>query len=98
MTVNCVTSQQTCSSFSFVSVVAVGGAERADGATSSQVFLYPAAVNLRVGVERLDMMGEVTVYVIRNGDLVPNWSAVERKLQPIVMTSLEVVIRAQGIW
>lgn len=68
-----------------------------DGGVSSQVFLFPTAVNTRVVAGRIGFSGEQTVYVILNGRLISRWSAVEPKLWPIFTASLESMIRAQGI-
>jgi len=68
-----------------------------DGGVSSQVFLYPTAVNTRAVADRLGFTGEQTVYVIRNGTLAPRRSVVEPKLRPILVASLEALIRAQGV-
>jgi len=68
-----------------------------DGGTSSQVFLYPAAMNLRTTAERLGSTGKMAAYVIRNGQLKPHWAAVKPKLRPVVMASVATLIRAQGL-
>ena len=59
--------------------------------------LYPAALNLRTATTELGFTGELSIYVVRNGDLEATWTPVERKLRPIVVSSLSVVIRSQGI-
>jgi predicted acylesterase/phospholipase RssA len=68
-----------------------------DGGTSSQVFLFPAAINIRATAERIGLTGQLTAYVIRNGLLKPRWSAVEPKLRPIVLASITTLIRTQGV-
>jgi len=81
--------------------VAAGGQQydelHVDGGVSSQVFLYPTAVNSRVIADRVGLTGKQTVYVIRNGRLTSKRSVVEPELRPILIASLESVIRAQGI-
>jgi predicted acylesterase/phospholipase RssA len=68
-----------------------------DGGTSSQVFLFPAALNIRTTAERIGITGKITGYVIRNGLLKPRWSAIEPKLRPIVLASVTTLIRTQGV-
>ncbi len=68
-----------------------------DGGTSSQVFLYPAAINIQTTAERIGLTGKITTYVIRNGLLKPRWSAIEPKLRPIVLASITTLIRTQGV-
>jgi predicted acylesterase/phospholipase RssA len=68
-----------------------------DGGTSSQVFLFPAALNIKTTTERIGITGKITGYVIRNGLLKPRWSAIEPKLRPIVLASVTTLIRTQGV-
>jgi len=68
-----------------------------DGGTSSQVFLYPAAISIQSTAKRIGLTGEITAYVIRNGQLKPHWSPVKQKLRPVVMASVATLIRTQGL-
>ena len=68
-----------------------------DGGVTSQVFLYPAHLDMRDAVETVGVSGKTTVYVIRNSDLHPRWSAVKPKLGPVAATSISTLIRTQGI-
>ena len=68
-----------------------------DGGTSSQVFLFPAALNIRTTAEQIGLTGKLTAYVIRNGLLKPRWSAIEPKLPSIVLASVTTLIRTQGV-
>jgi predicted patatin/cPLA2 family phospholipase len=68
-----------------------------DGGVSSQVFLFPAQINARIGAAKLGLTSEQTLYVIRNGILEPRWSEVKPKLGPVVFTSIMTLIRTQGM-
>jgi len=68
-----------------------------DGGVTSQVFLYPAQLDLKDAAETVGASGTQTVYVIRNSDLHPRWSEVEPKIGPVAATSINTLIRTQGI-
>jgi len=68
-----------------------------DGGTASQVFVYPAGMNLNIlslnnGIER-----QRTLYVIRNARLDPEWAEVDRQTLPIAMRAIACLIQYQGI-
>jgi predicted acylesterase/phospholipase RssA len=68
-----------------------------DGGVSSQVFLYPAQLDLRGAADLVGVSSEQTVYVIRNGMLHPRWSEVEPRFGPVISASISTLIRTQGI-
>ncbi len=68
-----------------------------DGGVASQVFLFPAQINARIGAAKLGMTGAQTLYVIRNGILDPRWAEVKPKVGPVAFTSIETLIRTQGM-
>ncbi|MEM8605807.1 MAG: patatin-like phospholipase family protein [Myxococcota bacterium] len=68
-----------------------------DGGTASQVFLYPAGVDLHAVQKRLHVPGRSKVYVIRNARLDPRYEAVDNRLVPISGRSISSVVRTQGI-
>jgi len=68
-----------------------------DGGTSSQVFLYPAQMDLGYFSRFLGLTGQLHVYVIRNAMLEPHWSAVNPKLRPVLMAAIDTLIRTQGM-
>jgi len=68
-----------------------------DGGVASQVFLFPAQINARIGAAKLEITGEQTLYVIRNGILEPRWAEVKPKVGPVARTSIETLIRTQGM-
>jgi predicted acylesterase/phospholipase RssA len=68
-----------------------------DGGTTSQVFVYPAGMKLKIlslnnGVDRTR-----TLYVIRNARLDPEWAEVDRRTLPIAMRAIACLIQYQGI-
>ena len=69
----------------------------ADGGVSNQVFLFPLQVDYQKARETIGVSKEHVVYVIRNGYLDPRWGQVELKFTSIVASSLDTVIRTQGI-
>jgi hypothetical protein len=68
-----------------------------DGGTTSQVFVYPAALNWRSLLKLLEVPGAANIYVIRNSALKPDREAVEPKLASIAGRSISSLIRTQGI-
>jgi predicted acylesterase/phospholipase RssA len=68
-----------------------------DGGVCSQVFVYPAAMNWRNLLNKLEVPGPANVYVIRNSDLQPDHKTVEPKLASIAGRSISSLIRTQGI-
>lgn len=68
-----------------------------DGGAFAQVFVYPAAFELKkVGIEA-GADRERTLYIIRNSKLMPDWSEVERKTLPIAGRAIASLIQTQGI-
>ena len=68
-----------------------------DGGTGAQVFVYPAAVNWDLRMERLRVEEQPRVYVIRNGRITPEYEPVDRKIIPIATRSVSSLIRTQGV-
>ncbi|MBM1003252.1 MAG: patatin-like phospholipase family protein [Desulfofustis sp. PB-SRB1] len=68
-----------------------------DGGVCSQVFVYPAAMNWRKLLNKLEVPGPPNVYVIRNSALQPDHTTVEPKLTSIAGRSISSLIRTQGI-
>ena len=63
-----------------------------DGATASQVFVYPTAIQLHQLARR-----KRTLYVIRNARLDPEWAQVERRTVPIAFRAIATLVQFQGI-
>ena len=68
-----------------------------DGGVSTQVFIYPSQIDLRRATREVGLTGEQTIYVIRNGYLNAHWSEVDLGLGSILISSLDTIIRTQGI-
>ena len=68
-----------------------------DGGVSTQVFIYPSQIDLQRAAREVGLTGEQTIYVIRNGYLNARWSEVDLGLGSILISSLDTIIRTQGI-
>jgi hypothetical protein len=69
-----------------------------DGGVSTQVFLYPSQVDFRrAAIDAGVITDDQTIYVIRNGYLDARWSEVNLKLSSIILSSLDTIIRTQGL-
>ena len=68
-----------------------------DGGVTSQVFMYPVGLNWRKVLDRLQVPGRPTLYVIRNSRTDPGFLSVQRRLVPIMSRSVSSLIRTQGI-
>ncbi|MGE3907618.1 MAG: patatin-like phospholipase family protein, partial [Reyranellaceae bacterium] len=69
-----------------------------DGGAFAQAFLYPAAA-LQARRKRLrarQPILPITAYVIRNGRLEPEWSAVDRRTLSIVGRTISTMIAGSG--
>jgi hypothetical protein len=68
-----------------------------DGGTSSQVFLYPASLDLRWATRQIGFIGKSRIYVIRNSRIEPIWETVETNIISISGNTVDTLIRTQGI-
>ncbi|MCZ6798819.1 MAG: patatin-like phospholipase family protein, partial [Gammaproteobacteria bacterium] len=68
-----------------------------DGGVSTQVFIYPSQIDLQRAARDVGITGEQTIYVIRNGYLNAHWSEVKLGLGSILISSLDTIIRTQGL-
>ena len=68
-----------------------------DGGTSSQVFLYPASLDMRWLMRQVGLKGESRIFVIRNSRIEPDWKTIKPKIFPILNRSISSLIRTQGI-
>jgi predicted patatin/cPLA2 family phospholipase len=68
-----------------------------DGGAASQVFLYPANLDWKWVLERLEVLGIPKAYVVRNARLQPDWETVCPKILHIAGVSISSLIRTQGI-
>jgi hypothetical protein len=69
-----------------------------DGGAFAQAFLYPAGLTVqrRARMQRGGAVVAATAYVIRNGRLDPEWSAVERSTMDIATRAISTMITASG--
>ena len=63
-----------------------------DGGTSSQLFVYPAAIKLQQLATR-----ERALYIIRNARLDPEWAQVDRRTLPIALRAISCLVQNQGL-
>ncbi|MBW2556687.1 MAG: patatin-like phospholipase family protein, partial [Deltaproteobacteria bacterium] len=68
-----------------------------DGGTSSQVFLYPASLDMRWMMRQVGLKGKSRIFVIRNSRIEPYWETTKPKIFPILNRSISSLIRTQGI-
>jgi predicted acylesterase/phospholipase RssA len=68
-----------------------------DGGVSTQVFIYPSQIDLQRAARDVGVTGKQTIYVIRNGYLSAHWSEVDMGLGSILISSLDTIIRTQGL-
>ena len=68
-----------------------------DGGTSSQVFLYPASLDMRWAMRQAGLKGKSRIYVIRNSRMEPDWKTVKPKIIPILDNTISTLIRTQGM-
>ena len=69
----------------------------ADGGTVNQVFVYPLALNWNMIMDRAGIEEPPKVYILRNAQLRPRYSAVAYNLPDIVERSVSSLIRTQGL-
>jgi predicted acylesterase/phospholipase RssA len=68
-----------------------------DGGTTSQVFFYPADVDMGAVVEKFDVRGTPRLYLIFNSWIEPEFEPVDPELVPITRRSVSTLIRTQGV-
>ena len=68
-----------------------------DGGTSNQVFLYPAALDMRDASDQAGVQRRREVFVIRNARISPQWEPVEPRFGQIAVRSVSTLIKTQGI-
>jgi hypothetical protein len=68
-----------------------------DGGVTAQVFVYPAGLDWSSVRQRLAVEGQPVLYVINNSRAEPAWEVAPRRIVPILMRSVDSLIRTQGI-
>jgi hypothetical protein len=67
-----------------------------DGGAFSQVFVYPPSIDLKETAAQAGIERERKLYIIRNAQLMPQWSEVQRQTLPILGRAVEALIQGQG--
>jgi hypothetical protein len=68
-----------------------------DGGVTTQVFLIPTQLDWDAVLEKLNVPGRPTVYVLRNGMLDPRWKTIEPSVLGLAGRTLDSLIRTQGL-
>jgi predicted patatin/cPLA2 family phospholipase len=68
-----------------------------DGGVTSQVFLYPTGLQWKKIIDKLEVPGRPSLYLIRNSRTVPEFESIHRRILPIMARSVSSLIRTQGI-
>jgi hypothetical protein len=68
-----------------------------DGGVATQVFVYPAGLNVGEISQEIGLVRERKLYVIRNARLDPDWATVDRRALNIVARAISSLIQYQGI-
>jgi len=68
-----------------------------DGGASAQVFLYPTDIDWERVLKKLEVKEKPEVYVIRNAHVDSQFNFVNNRLLPIAESTIESLIRTQGI-
>lgn len=68
-----------------------------DGGVTAQVFAYPSGLDWRAVEGRLGVKGRPNLYVINNSRAQLPWDDVERRIVPILLRTVDSLIRTQGI-
>jgi hypothetical protein len=68
-----------------------------DGGTTSQVFVYPTAMDWSELLKATGVIEGANTYIIRNSRLAPRREVVEPEILPIASRSIFTLIRTQGV-
>ncbi len=68
-----------------------------DGGVTAQVFVYPTGLDWTLVRRRLAVHGQPTLYVINNTHAELPWETAPRRVVPILLRSVDSLIRTQGI-
>ncbi len=68
-----------------------------DGGAMAQVFVYPAALNIRERARKRGVDRERRLYIIRNSRLDPDWAQVDRRTMTIAARAIGSLIHTQGL-
>lgn len=68
-----------------------------DGGVTAQVFVYPMGLDWEAVTRRLGVQGRPTLYIINNSRGELPWEPVPRRIVPILLRTVDSLIRTQGI-
>jgi len=68
-----------------------------DAGTCSQVFMYPAALDVESMTQEQQIDRQRRLYIIRNARVAPDWVEVRPRLLPIAGRSISTLIKTQGL-
>lgn len=68
-----------------------------DGGTTTQLFAYPLAMDMREFLDAIGIRESPDLYVIRNAQITAQWEAVKPRLANIAGRAIKSLIRTQGI-
>lgn len=68
-----------------------------DGGAAAQVFFYPAGVDWKDVLRKLEVPENPDIYLIRNSRIEPTYDTVKNKIFPILGRSVSSMIRTQGL-
>lgn len=68
-----------------------------DGGVTAQVFVYPTVLDWELLKVRLALPAPPTLYVINHSRAVLPWQTTPRRIMPILLRSVDSLIRDQGI-
>lgn len=68
-----------------------------DGGVTAQVFVYPSGLDWKAVERRLGIQGRPSLYIISNAHGELAWEGVTRRIVPILMRTVDSLIRTQGI-
>lgn len=68
-----------------------------DGGVTAQVFAYPSGLDWRAVERRLGVKDRPNLYVINNSRVQLPWVDAQRRIVPILLRSVDSLIRTQGI-
>lgn len=68
-----------------------------DGGVTAQVFVYPTGIDWKLLRKRFAVKGTPSLYIINNSRAMLPWETTPRRILPIMLRSVDSLIRTQGI-
>ncbi len=73
------------------------GEMHVDGGVTAQVFVYPTGIDWSQLRKRFSVKGAPNLYIINNARAMLPWESTPRRIVPIMLRSVDSLIRTQGI-